>query len=143
MRLQFWSSTTTDCTRRRALPSIIASALFGTTLIAIGVGSAPSLAGGAPVDPVVTVVTAGKTHTCAVVDGSAYCWGSNGEYQLGNGVEYFYDYVEKTTSKTSMGAMNQRRSRSRTTRLTATTSTPTSDSFPLRSKTTATPRRAL
>lgn len=94
MRPQFWSSTTTERARRRALPSIIASALFGTTLIAIGAGSAPSLAGGAPADPVVTVVTAGKTHTCAVVDGSAYCWGSNGEYQLGNGVEYFYDYVE-------------------------------------------------
>jgi len=33
----------------------------------------------------VQAVAAGFDHTCAIVDGSARCWGSNGSGQLGNG----------------------------------------------------------
>lgn len=32
----------------------------------------------------VTDIDAGKWHTCAVADGKAYCWGYNGDGQLGN-----------------------------------------------------------
>ena len=33
----------------------------------------------------VTAVSAGGSHSCAVADGSAYCWGSGSQGQLGNG----------------------------------------------------------
>lgn len=33
----------------------------------------------------VTSIAGGGDHTCAVMDGAAYCWGANGNYQLGNG----------------------------------------------------------
>ncbi|MCB0912512.1 MAG: hypothetical protein KDB60_12935 [Propionibacteriaceae bacterium] len=33
----------------------------------------------------VTAVSAGSTHSCAIADGAAYCWGNNGNGQLGNG----------------------------------------------------------
>lgn len=36
-------------------------------------------------DRTVTSVSAGNTHTCAVVDGTAYCWGSTTNGRLGNG----------------------------------------------------------
>lgn len=36
-------------------------------------------------DRTVTSVSAGNTHTCAVVDGTAYCWGSPTYGRLGNG----------------------------------------------------------
>ncbi len=32
----------------------------------------------------VTAIANGAAHTCAVVNGSAYCWGNNGYGQLGN-----------------------------------------------------------
>ncbi len=32
----------------------------------------------------VTAIAVGRLHSCAVADGQAYCWGSNGSGQLGN-----------------------------------------------------------
>jgi alpha-tubulin suppressor-like RCC1 family protein len=34
---------------------------------------------------VVTQVTAGQTHACAISDGAVYCWGANASGQVGNG----------------------------------------------------------
>jgi len=36
-----------------------------------------------------TLITAGDTHTCAVADGAAYCWGAGYRGQLGNGYSSF------------------------------------------------------
>ncbi|MBC7746879.1 IPT/TIG domain-containing protein, partial [Pedobacter sp.] len=33
---------------------------------------------------VITAITTGNLHTCAVADGEAFCWGTNGNGQLGN-----------------------------------------------------------
>jgi alpha-tubulin suppressor-like RCC1 family protein len=33
----------------------------------------------------VTAITAGTYHTCAIANGAAYCWGSNGFGELGDG----------------------------------------------------------
>lgn len=35
-------------------------------------------------DKSVTSIAAGTTHSCAIADGQAYCWGSNANGQLGN-----------------------------------------------------------
>lgn len=46
----------------------------------VAVDTSGDLAGGS-----VTDVAAGAMHTCAVADGEVYCWGSNGNGQLGDG----------------------------------------------------------
>ena len=40
--------------------------------------------GGALAGRTVTAISAGDSHTCAVADGLAYCWGFNASGQLGN-----------------------------------------------------------
>lgn len=55
---------------------------------ALGLGSTtttntPTLVGGLLADKVVTDVSAGADHTCAVADGAAYCWGNGGNGRTG------------------------------------------------------------
>lgn len=52
-------------------------------------------------------VVAGTYHTCAVVDGAAYCWGGNGYGQLGDGTTtttYAPVKVQKLTGVSAMSA---------------------------------------
>jgi hypothetical protein len=51
--------------------------------VATGDGSA------LPPGATVTAISAGGAHTCAVADGTAYCWGNGGNGQLGNGTTTF------------------------------------------------------
>lgn len=55
----------------------LGSALLGKSLVPIQVENLGSGTG-------VTAVAAGSSHTCAVVNGGAQCWGSNHTSQLGN-----------------------------------------------------------
>ena len=50
-----------------------------TSPIPVAVSAAGALAG-----KTVTSISAGSSHTCALADGEAFCWGSNGNGQLGN-----------------------------------------------------------
>jgi len=45
----------------------------------------PTLVAGMLAGHQITAVSAGYKHTCAIADGTAYCWGSNSFGQLGNG----------------------------------------------------------
>jgi len=46
----------------------------------------PQLLGGALVGTIVSDVSAGYNHTCAIASSQAYCWGENAYGQLGNGL---------------------------------------------------------
>lgn len=48
--------------------------------------STPAAVTGIPSGRTVTGISAGAAHACAVADGLAYCWGSNANGQLGNGL---------------------------------------------------------
>ena len=45
----------------------------------------PVIATGVLAGKVVTVISAGQNHSCAIASGAAYCWGSNNEGALGDG----------------------------------------------------------
>jgi len=55
----------------------------GTTNTGVGPGDA-GVDPGTSTDAVITGLTAGANHTCAVVNGAAMCWGRNQEGQLGD-----------------------------------------------------------
>lgn len=60
---------------------------FGQLGQPIGLASStlPLPVGGILAGKNVSKISAGGTHTCAIADGDAYCWGLNDTYQLGNG----------------------------------------------------------
>lgn len=54
----------------------------------------------------VTLLTGGYTHTCAVVNGGARCWGYDGYGQLGNGIYNDSSYVPQAVVGLDSGVQN-------------------------------------
>ena len=62
------------------LPVAVATDVDGYIDTGVGIFSSAL-----PSTATVTTISAGAQHTCAVADADAYCWGSDGAGQLGNG----------------------------------------------------------
>ena len=65
------------CVSPEGSEDVAASPAAATASLAAGTGDADMLG---------SVVVGGNSHTCAIVNGGAQCWGSNSDGQLGNGV---------------------------------------------------------
>jgi alpha-tubulin suppressor-like RCC1 family protein len=70
------------------------SLAIGTLSLAISLTTGTDIASAGVQDPVVTAVSASYRHTCAIADGSVYCWGDNNDGQIGIGEEYTSDYID-------------------------------------------------
>lgn len=54
----------------------------------------------------VTAISAGVTHTCAVADGAAWCWGYDGYGQLGNGIRNDASFVPAPVTGMGSGVVS-------------------------------------
>ena len=79
---------------QRTLTALVTSALLGAALL---IAPAPTAA----VSLVQETISAGALHTCGLTSaGAAFCWGENGDGQLGNGT-----YDDKTTPTAVSGGL--------------------------------------